>query len=368
MTVVVTGAAGHLGGNLVRSLLAQGRRVRALDFTRDWRALAGLEVEIVEGDVRDPVALARAFAGADVVYHTAGRISLSRRDGPLLEAINVLGVRNVVRACLERGVRRLVHFSSIHALRQEPLHVPLDESRPLVRSRRCPPYDRSKAAGEREVRRGIQWGLDAVILNPTGMIGPYDHRPSFFGRVLLAMGQGQMPALVASGFDWVDVRDVAGAAIRAAERAPAGSQYLLSGHWLSMRDLAALVEEITGVQAPRFICPMWLARLGATCAGALGRRKAQDSLYNTVSLRALRGNRRISHERAARELGYHPRPLRETLVDTCRWFADNGLLASVPEAPQGATALLRRLTGCASDRLPRIAVSWSSPLGMSQEE
>jgi dihydroflavonol-4-reductase len=326
MTTVVTGAAGHLGGNLVRALLARGRTVRALDYTRDWRPLAGLGVETVEGDIRDLAFLQRALAGAGVVYHTAAYISLRMNEGPLVESINVEGTRNVVRACLDNGVRRLVHFSSIHALRQEPSGVPVDESSPLVSS--GSPYDRSKAAGQREVQKAIADGLDAVILNPTGIIGPHDYRPSFLGRALLALAQRRLPALVNSGFDWVDVRDVVDAALRTEEMAAPGARYVVSGHWVSLRDLASLIEEITAARAPRLICPMWLARAAAAVSDALVR--PASPIFTRLSMRELRSNRHISHQRAARELGYHPRPLRETLSDLFAWFQQAGLLASGP--------------------------------------
>ena len=319
---VVTGAAGHAGGNLVRALLARGQAVRAL-VHRNQQALQGLTVEVVEGNVGDPASLQRAFDGAETVYHVAATISLSMREWPLVEAINVVGTRNVVAACLRCGVRRLVHFSSIHALVQEPLEVPVDEARPLVESPRYPPYDRSKAAAEQEVRKGLEQGLDAVVVYPTGMIGPYDFRPSHFGQVLLALAHGRLPALVAGGFDWVDVRDVVEGAIRAGEGAPAGARYLLSGHWASLRELAALVEEITGARAPRLAFPMWMARLGVPFGTHFTRLDGEHPLYTSVSLRALRGNRGVSHERATRDLGYRPRPLRETLEDTFRWFAEN---------------------------------------------
>jgi dihydroflavonol-4-reductase len=338
MAVVVTGAAGLVGGNLVRALLARellsrgllarGRPVRAL-VHRDRRALEGLDVEIVEGDIRDPASLRRAFDRAETVYHVAAYISLSMREWPLLESVNVIGTRNVVEACLHCGVRRLIHFSSIHALVQEPLDVPVDESRPLVKieSRRYSPYDRSKAAGEKEVQRGIERGLDAVIVNPTGMIGPYDFRPSHFGQVLLALGQGRLPALVAGGFDWVDVRDVVAGAMRAEERAPAGARYLLSGHWASLRELAGLVAEVTGAPVPRLVFPMWMARVGVPFGTHFTRLDGEHPLYTSVSLRALRSNRRVSHRRATRDLDYRPRPLRETLADTFQWFAETGRLA-----------------------------------------
>jgi len=325
MTVVVTGAAGHAGNNLVRALLAQGRRVRAL-VHRDRRALEGLDVEIVEVDIRDLASLRRALGGVKVVYHTAAYISLSTREWPLLEAINVFGTRNVVEACLDQKVRRLIHFSSIHALVQKPLDVPLDESRPLATSRRYPSYDRSKAMGEMEVRKGIERGLDAVIVYPTGMIGPYDFRPSHFGRVLMALGQGRLPALVAGGFNWVDVRDVAASAIEAEDNAPIGSRYLLPGHWASMRELAAIVTEITWTRSPRLVFPMWMARLGLPLGTRFTKLDGEHPLYTSVSLRALQSNRTISCERAAHDLKHHPRPLWETLVDTFRWFAATGRL------------------------------------------
>jgi dihydroflavonol-4-reductase len=326
MTVVITGATGHIGANLVRALMEKGRPTRCLVHL-STAALEGLNTELVRGDISDVESLCHAFRGADVVYHLAACISLSMDDWPRLEAVNINGTRNVIEACRRAGVRRLVHFSSIHALVQEPLSTPVDESRPLTDLKSGPPYDRSKAAAEKEVRRGIEQGLDAVIINPTGVIGPYDYQPSFLGEALLSMAQNRLPALVTGGFDWVDVRDVVAAAMRAEAQAPAGATYLLSGHWVSMCDIAAMVAEITGVKNSRFVCPLWLARLAAPLVQGVSRLNGKSPLYTSVSLRALKSNRHISHAKATRELGYQPRPFRETLVDTLRWFEANGQLA-----------------------------------------
>ncbi len=326
MTTIVTGASGHIGANLVRALIDKGIPTRSLVHI-NCRALDGLDTELVRGDILDVESLCRAFRSAEVVYHLAACISLSMDDWPVLESVNVTGTRNVVEACLRTGVRRLVHFSSIHALVQEPFNTPVDEARPLAESRSYPPYDRSKAAAEREVRRGMDKGLDAVIINPTAIIGPYDYQPSYFGEALLAMAQRKLPALVTGGFDWVDVRDVVAGAMRAGELAPAGAQYLLSGQWVSMCDIAAMVAEVTGAAATRLVCPLWLARIGAPVIKGISRLNGKRPLYTGVSLRALRSNRHISHEKAARELGYKPRPLRETLADTLRWFEEDGQLA-----------------------------------------
>lgn len=321
-TTVVTGATGHIGANLVRTFIAEGRHVRALVHV-NRRAIDGLDVEIAEGDVRDLESLRRAFDGADVVYHLAARISLSLGDWPLLEAVNIAGVKNVVEACLQCGVRRLVHFSSIHAIVQEPLDLPVDESRPLVESRRSPIYDRSKAAGEKEVRQGIERGLDAIIVSPTGVIGPYDFEPSYFGEALLSIACHKLPALVGGGFDWVDVRDVVSGAMRAERLAPTGAKYLLSGHWVSVPDLATVVEKITSVSAPRWVCPLWLAHAATPFTVAFARLTGGRPFFTSDSLRALKSNRNISHERASRDLDYNPRPFRETIVDTLRWFQEN---------------------------------------------
>jgi dihydroflavonol-4-reductase len=322
-TVIVTGAAGHVGANLVRALLARGQKVRTL-VHRDQRALEGLDVEIATGDVRDLDSLLRAFVGAELVYHAAAYISISEDEWPRLEAVNIHGTRNVVKACLQCGVQRLVHFNSIETLLGQSSSRPVNESRTAAGSRHHTPYARSKAAGEEEVRQGLARGLDAVILYPSAIIGPHDYRLGFPNSGLLAIFNGKLWALVEGGFDWVDVRDVVDGALQAAVRAPSGARYILSGHWASLSDLAELAEEIGGVQAPRLVFPMWLARVGAPFAVALSQLSGGRPLYTPAALKPLSGNYRISHERATRDLDYRPRPLRETVADTWNWFENNG--------------------------------------------
>jgi dihydroflavonol-4-reductase len=325
MTVAVTGATGHIGANLVRALTNKGIPTRCL-VHKSHRAVDGLAVEKVYGDVRDLDSLCLAFQGVDVVYHLAASISLSMGNWRRLEEINVKGTANIIEACRRAGVRRLIHFSSIHALTQEPFDVPVNEERPLVTSKRFPPYDRSKAAAERVVRQAIADGLDAVIVYPTAVFGPHDYLPSFFGEALILIAQRKLPALVTGGFDWVDARDVVTGAMLAAAKAPAGSRYLISGHWVSMCDIAAMIKEITGADTEKFVCPLWLAHLGAPFIEGYGYLNHKRPLYTSVSLRALKSNKIISHEKATRELGYQPRPFHETLADTLRWFEANGQL------------------------------------------
>jgi len=324
MIVAVTGAAGHIGANLVRELLRRGQRVRAL-VRSDTRALEGLALERVPGDTLEPASLDTLFRGAELVYHLAGRISIVGDQDGLVMRTNHLGTRNVVEAALRAGARRLVHFSSIHALVQQPLDQPLDESRPLA-GEDTPAYDRSKAAGEREILAGVQRGLDAVMVNPTSVFGPEDHKPSLMGQVILDLVHRKFPALVAGGFDWVDVRDVVQGAMAAAERGRTGERYLLGGRWHSVRQLAEQVELASGVRQSRLVAPLWLARVGVPFVGAYSRIARRAPLFTKESLDALQGHRQILHDKASRELGYQPRPLADTVRDTIEWFRQAGRL------------------------------------------
>ncbi len=320
---VVTGASGHLGANLVRHLLAVGRPVRVLAYG-DLRSLAGLPVERAAGDVLDEPSLTRAFQGAEVVYHLAACISILGAQRGRVEAVNVGGTRHVVRACQAAGVRRLVHMRSIHAFCQFPRDAPLDESRGPSDKLRAPAYDQSKARAEREVLAGVERGLDAVILNPTAVLGPFDFQPSRMGRVLRALRRGDLPALVPGGFDWVDARDVAAAALSAAERGRSGERYLLSGTYLSVAGLAALVAEVSGTRAPRWLLPHWLLRGAAPLAELWSRVSRAEPLLTRDALVALRtGHPSIRHDKARAELGFAPRPLRTTIEDALRWLSEN---------------------------------------------
>lgn len=325
MITAVTGASGHVGVNLVRSLTARGRNVRIIAHSSTL-GLEELKVERRNGDVSDLDSMIRAFEGVSIVYHLAAYISLLMSDRVRCSTVNIEGTRNVIEACRRNNVKRLVHFSSIHSLCNEPLDVPIDETRPLVESPKSAPYDLSKASGERLVRQAAGAGLDAVIINPTAVIGPYDYRPSHFGQALIMMAEGRIPVLLEGGFDWVDARDVAEGAIKAEQTAPAGSNYLLSGTWLSVREIATIVSQIAGRKPPALVCPVPVAGACAPVVTAISRWTGVRPLFTSISLKALAGNRNINHAKATRELGYEPRPIKETLSDTINWFIDNGFI------------------------------------------
>ncbi|MEE2830442.1 MAG: NAD-dependent epimerase/dehydratase family protein [Myxococcota bacterium] len=324
MTVVVTGASGFIGSVLVRELLARGRSVRAVVHNTPAE-LKGLDVELVQADVRDRESLARAFAGAGTVFHLAAVISLTGDLGGRVTETNVTGARNAARAALEQGVGRFVHFSSIHAFDLTDPEATIRESSARVGSGH-PIYDRTKAAGEAAVREVIAEGLDGVIVHPSGVLGPGDSRPSRIGQVLLDLEARRLPALLPGGFDWVDVRDVVAGALAAEELGRSNESYLLSGHWHSARELADFGAEVTGVGAPRTTVPMWLGRSLAPFGDFWGWLTRTEPRLNSDALVALRAARDICHSKAGEELGHRPRPIEDSVGDAYRWFSQAGML------------------------------------------
>ena len=325
---VVTGATGYIGGVLARALADRNGEHAVRGVFHRKRGFSEPGIEWVKGDVLDRESMIAAFRGADVVFHLASLTSIDPRMADTLRATNVVGTRNVVEAALECGVRRLIHFSSIHAYNQFPLDEVLDEMRDRAAGANHPAYDRSKAFAEEEVLRGIERGLDAVILNPTGVIGPYDGEPSQVGQFFVDMYRRRVPILVTGGFDWVDVRDVFEATLVAQTRGRCGENYILSGRRHSMLELARLSEEVTGVPAPRFVCPIAVARFWAPFQVAWDRLRGRRPLFTRDALTILEsGNHRISSAKARKELGFHARPVKDSVRDAYRWFEEHGKLA-----------------------------------------
>jgi dihydroflavonol-4-reductase len=326
--VVVTGASGHIGANLVRTLLGQGRRVRAL-VHQHTTGLDGLPIEIVHADLLDRATLVRVCDDAGTVFHLAGKIALGGEATAGVNAINVTGTRNVIDACLFAKAKRLVHFSSIQALDATPGREDIDETCELVSPADSTrgDYDRAKAETERLVLSAAAKGLDAVIVNPTGVLGPFDFQGSAMGEVLLALGRGTLPALVAGGScDFVDVRDVVEGALAAERRGCGGERYILSGTHLSLVELACKWAGTTGRSGPRFAVPMGLARLAAPFAPWWARWHGRRPLFTSESLRVLRSQRRVNRRKAEFQLAYRARPIDETLRDTYTWMKEQGWL------------------------------------------
>jgi dihydroflavonol-4-reductase len=192
-----------------------------------------------------------------VFYHLAAQISVDGAMGGLLSQTNTEGTRNVVNACITHEVQKLVHFSSIHALQDQAAgqNGVITEETALALSQDNFDYGRSKAEAESVVLEGVAAGLNASILNPGGVLGPYDFKPSRMGEVLVQLHQKKMPVLVEGGFAWVDVRDVVDAAIATETHGRSGERYILAGEWASFRELADTMHSVTGIKPPRITAP-----------------------------------------------------------------------------------------------------------------
>jgi dihydroflavonol-4-reductase len=325
LIIAVTGASGHVGANLVRSLISAGNKVRVL-INRDSRAIEGLDPEIFSGSILDKNVLRDLIEGSEIVFHLAALISITNNEATRIASINTEGTKNVCDVCLEKNVRRLVHFSSIHAFSPFPLNEPTDETRALLKDDERFPYDRSKADAERIVSEAVQHGLDAIILNPTAIIGPFDFRPSLTGRMMISILKQRLLALVNGGFNWVDVRDIAEGAIKAALNGKKGEKYILAGNWHTIKELALMLKSVSGCVIPRFVSPMWLARLGAPVMGCISNLTGKTPLYTAGSLTALRQHRTINGNKAKTTFGFSSRTTFETIKDTFNWFNDSGYL------------------------------------------
>ena len=316
MHVAVTGASGHVGSALVRELSARGHRVRAIART-DVRSLEGLDVEVRRLDVTDAAAVKDALGGMEVVFHAAAQLSLASGPDPVAEATNVEGTRNVIAACRAVGARRLVHFSSAHALKKDGAEL-LGAEEGLV-------YERSKAVAERLVLEAAARDVDAVVVSPCAVVGPWDFKPSYLGRFLIMLSGGFMLATVRGGQSWVDVRDVARSAAEAAERGVRGERYVLGGHWLPMHDFATLASQAVGVRAPLVALPTGVGKAFAPLATLAARFSGREPIFTSASMDALETVARPFDPNAERVLGHAPRPLETTLADTFDFFVARGL-------------------------------------------
>lgn len=321
---LVTGGAGHLGNVLVRELLARGERVRVLVLPgEDTRSLEGVNVERMDGDILDRDSLARAMEGVDVVFHLAGLVSITEEKACLLQEVNVEGTRNVIEIVQRMGIPKLIYTSSIHALERPPKGIPITELLPFDPNNPAGVYDRTKAQASLLVQEAVRQGLDARIVCPTGVIGPYDFRRSEMGELILSWMQRRVNVLVDGGFDFVDVRDVAQGEILARDHGKAGETYILGGERIELTALHKLVQKILGRKTRPITFPLPIAMLMTPIAELYYKITKTKPRFTRYSLETVDSNSDISSAKAETELGYHPRALAQSMTDTVRWWWEN---------------------------------------------
>ena len=318
---LVTGACGHVGNTLVKQLVANGEKVRGLVLPKEDDApLAGLPVELVRGDVRDVKSLEPFFDGAGydevVCIHTAGIVSIASKFLQSVIDVNVKGTKNIVEMCLSYGVKRLVYTSSVHAIPELPEGEVIREVDHFEAADVVGLYAKSKARATQIVLDSVQRGLDAVIVHPSGIIGPNDYGKGHLTQLVVDYVNGKLGACVKGGYDFVDVRDVADGIVRAVDRGRCGECYILSNRYYSVQELLGQLQQVGNLKKIRCVLPKWFVNMVAPMAELYYKMRRTSPLFTRYSMHTLFSNANFSHEKADRELGYTTRSLKETLRDT----------------------------------------------------
>jgi dihydroflavonol-4-reductase len=328
MRAAITGASGLVGGNLAAALLAAGHAVRAT--RRPSTKIAHLErlaVDWMPGDLDDAGPLTEAFRGCDVVFHCAAAVSIRSKPTPALVKANVEGTRRVIEAVRAANVPRLVHCSTVAAVGLSDTGEPCDETATWNFDRYAMDdgYAITKHQAEAVVGEAVRAGLDAVIVNPTFMFGPFDAKPSS-GKLIVDLLRGKIPGRTPGLNNFVDVRDVARGMIAAAAKGKAGERYILGGETLSYAEITDRVARIAGVAPLTWNVPRALARVPGWFGDVFEMFGGEPQL-TSVTIRYAYSHRFVfKSDKAKRELGYVTSPLDDAIRDALGWFRAVGML------------------------------------------
>ena len=326
--VLVTGASGFVGSAVVRALIGAGYHVRALLRKTSKRVnLAGLDVEIVEGDMRDAAAVTRAMAGAHYLFHVAADYRLWARKPEEILVNNREGTRLLMEAALATGVERIVYTSSVATIACAANGGQADETMQLSESCAIGAYKQSKVAAERVVEAMIARDrLPAIIVHPTAPIGPRDQKPTPTGRVIIEAAAGRIPGFVDTGLNLVHVDDVANGHLAAMRHGKPGEHYILGGQNVMLAEFLGQIAIMCGRPPPKLRLPRPLLYPCAVAAEVMAHVTRREPFLTIDGLRMSKHRMFFSSAKAERDLNYEARPYPEALKDALAWFRDNGQL------------------------------------------
>jgi dihydroflavonol-4-reductase len=329
MTALVTGATGFIGSAVARRLLARGEKVRVLARAGgDRRNLAGLDLEIIEGDLRDPAARRKAVQGIKSLYHVAADYRLWVPDPAAMFATNVESTTDLMRLAADAGAARMVYTSSVATL-----GIPRDgtlstEDTPVNLADMVGPYKQSKYLAEEVVRKLVRdEQLPIVIVNPTAPVGPRDVKPTPTGRTVIEAAAGRMPAFVDTGLNLVHVDDVADGHLLAHDKGVLGERYILGGENLTLQQILQRIARLVGGKAPTIKLPHGAILPLAYAVEFFARTFRTGEPFITVDgIKLARKRMFFTHAKASHGLGYAARPVDEALLDAIAWFRLHGAL------------------------------------------
>lgn len=329
MISLVTGASGFLGSHVARQVAARGERVRVLlRPASQTRAIEGLAVERMTGDLRDAASLVRALEGVSRVYHVAADYRLWARDPQEIYESNVTGTRNLLEAARRARVERFIYTSTVAtvavprtgSLPNEATSAGLDEM--------IGHYKRSKFLAEQEAQRAAADGMPVVIVNPTTPVGPGDWKPTPTGRILLDFLNGHMPGYVDTGLNVVAVEDAAAGHLLAAERGQVGQRYILGGRNMTLKEILDVLSGISGRPAPRLRLPHAVALFAGYADALVSRLLSRVPQIPLEGVRMARHKMFVDCSKAVRELGFTAGPVERALERAVYWYKENGYLVA----------------------------------------
>jgi dihydroflavonol-4-reductase len=327
-SVLVTGASGFIGSAVVRALIDAGYRVRALcEPGRDDDNLAGLAVERIVGDIRDPATLDRATEGVSTVFHLAAIYRFWASDPELFYDVNVGGTMNVIRAAERAGCSRLVYTSTVATLGVAENGRPASEESVVHFEHLFGHYKRSKYLAEHEVLRAGATGLPVVLVHPTFPVGERDTAPTPTGRTIVEFLNGRIPGYVDTALNVVHVDDVARGHVLAAQRGAPGRSYILGGENMSLREMLAVLADVCGLPAPRIrVSPRLVLPIVRSSEWFESSVMKREPTLPSEPVRMATTRMEYDTGRARTELGYTSIPARTALTRAAQWFVANGFV------------------------------------------
>ncbi len=337
--ILVTGAGGHLGANLVRRLVADGQQVRALLHTaRDEASVAGLPVESLTGDLQDENFTTVAVAGCSQIYHCAAKVSTTYRDKGAIFAANVIATKTLLGAALDARVDKVVVTGSFSATgaRQDAASTEEDPFNPLEMHL---PYGHTKAAVEHECLKAFAKGLPVVIAVSTAILGPYDFKPSRMGRVLIKFSSGRILAYVPGGFPFVAASDIVEGHLLAMEKGRPGQKYIFETSFMTFDEIMGIFSSVTGRRRPPFRIPPGFMSIVATATASTMSylRPDAEQLLTPAAIRILAMNRHADISKAKVELGFRPTSVEAAISEAYDWFVARGDIV----VPDGSARLAK---------------------------
>lgn len=325
MKTFVTGSTGFIGASIVRELLGYGREVRVLVRSgSDTSNLTGLDVELWKGDLLNGESLKKGLKGCDVLYHAAADYRLWARDQEEMYRINVGGTEAILEAALENGLTKVVYTSSVGTLGNPGNGIPGTEETPVTLADMAGPYKKSKFLAERVAEKYVSKGLPLVIVNPSTPVGPGDIKPTPTGKIIVDFLKRKMPAYLDTGLNIIAVEDCARGHVLAEQKGLVGRKYILGNTNLTLRNIFGLLEEITGLSAPRVRLPYMPILVAAYINEGLSRITGKEPLIPLAGVQMAAKFMYFDASRSVHELGLPQTPVKEALVRAVDWFKNNG--------------------------------------------